>query len=140
MIGSVHTSFTLPRSEQTRRVLRAFDAGIDVLGHPSGRLLGERPEIDLDWDRVFDAAAEQGVLLEVNASPFRLDLWGERIRAARDRGALFVINSDAHSTSGLASQHLGVTQARRGWLEAQHVASTLSASALERRLGRAKRR
>lgn len=139
-IGSVHSAFDLPRAEQTRRVLRALDAGIDVLGHPTGRLLGERDSIHLDWDHVVAKAVERGVLLEINASPFRLDLWGELIQSGRERGARFAINSDAHQASGLRVQSFGVTQARRGGLRAGDVANTLEPAKLDRWLGHAKSR
>lgn len=138
VIGSIHSAFGLPRGEQTKRILRALDAGLDVLAHPTTRLLGQRPEIEADWDAVFARAKARGVLLEVNASPFRLDLAGERVRAARAHGLGFVVNSDAHSTSGLGAARFGVTQARRGGLAAADVANTLPAAKLEKRLGHAR--
>lgn len=138
-IGSVHSHFALPRKEQTARVLRAVESGIDLLGHPTGRKIAERPEIDVDWNRVFERAADSGVLLEINASPERLDLAGERVRAAREHKVRFVVNSDAHSVFGLHFLEYGLTQARRGGLEASQCVSSFSANQLERHLGHSKR-
>lgn len=140
IVGSVHSSFDLSEKDQTARVVRAIESGIDVLGHPSGRLLGTRPGIKLDWDAVFDAAKKRGVTLEVSASPFRLDLNGERASAARERGLLFAIDSDAHTRSGLRAMHYGITQARRGGLEAKHVITTFGEAAVLKHLGHARRR
>ncbi len=140
VVGSVHSSFNLPKKEQTARVLRALESGVDILGHPSTRLLGERGEIDVDWDKIFEAAKKTGAALEINGSPFRLDLAGERVRVARERGLSFAIDSDAHTTTGLRVMHFGVTQARRGGLEAKKVLNALPASQVRRRLlGRERR-
>lgn len=139
VIGSVHSSFELPQEDQTRRVLKALDSGVDVLGHPTGRLLGRRDSIRLSWERIAETARERAVLLEINASPYRLDLWGDLVGVARERGAHFALDSDAHTTTGLRVQHFGVVQARRGGLRAEDVANTGSASALRKMLGHAKR-
>lgn len=139
VLGSVHSSFQLPREEQTRRVLRAIESGIDVLAHPTGRKVLARPSIELDMERVAEAAAERGVLLEIDAAPDRLDLWGELVKVCRDAGARFVIDSDAHSVEELGAIALGVTQARRGWLEPKHVLNSQPLSALRKHLGHATR-
>lgn len=139
VIGSVHGSFKLPREEQTRRVLAAMDAGIDILGHPTARKILERPSIELDMERVAEKAAERGVLLEIDATPDRIDLWGELVKLGRDRDALFVIDSDAHSVSELEHMPFGVTQARRGWLERRHVLNAQPLAQLRKHLGHAKR-
>jgi DNA polymerase (family X) len=141
VIGSVHSHMRLPRKEQTQRILQAFDHGVDILAHPTTRLLGQRNEIEVDWEHVYEAAADRGVVLEINASPFRLDLSGERVAAARERGvALFAIDSDAHTDTGLRWMTHGVVQARRGGLEEGHVLNALPPAQLQKRLGRAKRR
>lgn len=139
VIGSVHSHFKLDAKAQTARVLNAMDQGIDVLGHPSARQLGQRPEIALDWDRVLDHARTRGVLMEINASPFRLDLAGERVWTARERGVQFAVGSDAHTTSGLSAQSYGITQARRGGCAPRDVVNALPASTLGKHLGHAQR-
>jgi DNA polymerase (family X) len=140
VIVSVHTAFQLRPKDQTARILKAFDQGADVFAHPTTRKILSRPELDADWERVYEAAAERGVALEVNASPERLDLAGERVRAARERKASFVIDSDAHAGSALAWIRYGLSQARRGGLTASDVLNGLSAARLEPRLGRSRRR
>ena len=92
---------------------------VDIISHPSGRKIGQRPDLDLDWEAFFRAAAETGTLLEINGSEERLDLSAERIRAAREAGCGFVISSDAHERSEWRNLDFGVAMARRGWLEAR---------------------
>ena len=139
VIVSVHSAFNLPPKDQTARILRAFDQGADVFAHPTTRKVLGRPEIDADWDRVYAAAAEQGVALEINASPDRLDLSGERVRAANVHHPPFVIDSDAHTDTGLAWIRYGLPQARRGGLQAKDVLNGLTAAQLAKRLGRSRR-
>ena len=90
---------------------------VDIIAHPSGRKIGRRPDLDLDWDAFYRRAAETGTFLEINGSEDRLDLDEERIRAAREAGCRFTIDSDAHDPTEW--QHLvwGTTIARRAWLE-----------------------
>ena len=139
IVGSVHSAFNIPKKEQTKRVLKAMDSGIDILGHPTCRRIKDRPPIEIDLEAVADKAKETGVLLEIDATPDRFDLWGETIHVCRERGARFVIDSDAHSVTGLAHIPFGVTQARRGWLTAEGVANTQPLRDLEKSLGHAKR-
>jgi DNA polymerase (family 10) len=98
---------------------------VDIIAHPSGRKIGIRPDLDLDWDRFYRTAAETGTLLEVNGSDERLDLDDRRIRAALDAGCTFTIDSDAHYMSEWDNVKWGVGLARRGWLEKKNVANTL---------------
>jgi DNA polymerase (family 10) len=88
---------------------------VRCLSHPTGRLLGRRPENALDLERVFEVAREHGVALEVNGLPARLDLSGEHVRDALQAGVRIVCSTDAHSTRGLANMPLSVHTARRGW-------------------------
>jgi DNA polymerase (family 10) len=125
VIGSVHSHFDLPRAEQTRRVIAAIESGcIDVLGHPTGRLLEKRAAYELDLEAVIAAAARCGVAIECNAYPDRLDVDDAGCRMARERGALVVIDTDSHATTHLAGLGGGVRVARRGGLEARHVLNT----------------
>ncbi len=98
---------------------------VDIISHPSGRKIGERPDLDLDWEAFYGLAAETGTLLEINGSEARLDLEPQRIRAARAAGCSFVISSDAHERAEWRHLDFGVAMARRGWLEAGHVANCL---------------
>lgn len=139
VIGSVHSSFTLDPKEQTDRILKSIETGIDILGHPTGRLVGQRPAIEYDFETVAQACRDADVLLEIDASPFRLDLNGDLIRAAKEIGCRFTIDSDAHTVAGLHAMHYGVTQARRGWLTAEDVVSTRKPEDIQKFLGHAKK-
>jgi DNA polymerase (family 10) len=131
VIGSVHSHFNLPRAEQTRRMVAAIESGIiDVVGHPTGRLLEQRAPYEVDMEALVAAAARTGVALECNAYPDRLDLNDEHCRMARERGAPIMIDTDSHATSHLQGLKHGVDVARRGGLEAAHVLNTRSVDGL----------
>ena len=122
---ALHTALDLDEETQTERVLRALDnPHVHVLAHPTGRRINERPPIEIDLDRVMEAAADRGCVLELNAQPERLDLSDVHCRRAKELGLPLVIGADAHSTDGLDVLHYGVDQARRGWLEADDVLNT----------------
>ncbi len=126
VIASVHSHLRLGRAEMTERLGRALeDEGVDALGHPTGRLIGERPPYEADWDEVFRRAAKSGTALEVNAHPKRLDLPSELIRRALGFGVKLVVGTDAHLPSQLGYLELGVLTARRGWATASCVLNTL---------------
>jgi len=132
VVGAVHSAFALPRRKQTERILRAMGSRyFTVLAHPSGRLLGEREAMDVDWLRIVRAAKERGCCLEVNAQPDRLDLDDVRCRMAKEEGVLVAVSSDAHSTFDFANLKFGIGQARRGWLEAKDVLNTRSLKELK---------
>jgi DNA polymerase (family 10) len=131
VIGSVHSHFDLPAAEQTRRIIAAMESGqIDVVGHPTGRLLEKRAPYAIDLEAIVAAAVRTGVALECNAYPDRLDLNDAGCRLARERGAFIVIDTDSHATSHLAGIGNGVRVARRGGLEPRHVLNTRSAAEL----------
>lgn len=137
VVAAVHSRFDLPRSAQTKRILRAIDnPHVSVLAHPSGRLLDAREPYDLDMLRVIRHARECGCALELNAHPERLDLADTWCKVAREEGALVAINSDAHSANDFANLRFGVGQARRGWLEAGDVLNTRPLAELLKRLRR----
>lgn len=124
-VCSIHGGFGLSREKQTERVLRAMDnPDFVIMGHPTGRLINERPPCEIDLDRLMEAAKERGCFLEVNAQPARLDLDDAHCKAARDMGLKAPISTDAHSVNGLEMMRFGVDQARRGWLEAHDVLNT----------------
>lgn len=139
VVASLHSRLDLPRQEQTRRVLRALrHPSVDVLGHPTGRLIGRRGGAALDLEALVKAAAEHGVALEVNAQPDRLDLDDVACHAAIGHGARIAVSTDAHGVPELGFMRWGVGQARRGWAEKEHVVNTLPLDALLKRLHRAR--
>lgn len=129
VVASVHTHFNLTREEMTERIVRAVKhPRVTMLGHSTGRLLLKRDGYQVDLDAVLRAAVESGCMIEINADPHRLDLDWVHCKRARAMGVMLVINPDAHSTHGLANYHFGVSVARRGWLEKQHVFNTRGAA------------
>lgn len=123
--ASVHGGQRMPRRELTKRVEEALrNPYVRCLSHPKGRYINRRPENALDLERVFDVALEEGVALEVNGLPDRLDLRGEHVRDALRAGVQIVCSTDAHSVPGLANIALSVATARRGWATAADVVNT----------------
>jgi DNA polymerase (family 10) len=122
---SIHTNFDLDEDPQTERVLHAMDnPNFHVWGHPTGRRINERPPLDLDLDRLLEAAEERGIVVELNAQPERLDLSDVYCKRAKELGLKVVIGADAHWTSDLDFLRYGIDQARRGWLEPNDVLNT----------------
>ncbi len=139
VVVSLHTALSLPRREQTRRVVRALQhRAVDILGHPTTRLLGQRAAAQLDLDEVYRVAADHGVILEVNAQPDRLDLDDLACQAAIRQGVCLAVSTDAHATGELGFLRWGVDQARRGWATKDDVVNTRSLSALLPLLHRAR--
>ncbi len=137
VLVSVHSHFELSAREQTKRLVRAIrHPAVQILAHPTGRMIGERAPIRLDLEELYEVAAAEGVLLEVNAQPSRLDLDDVAARAAVEHGVTLVINTDAHSTAELGFMRWGVDQARRAWATAGDVANTRSFNALLKLLRR----
>jgi DNA polymerase (family 10) len=135
VIASVHYGQQQPRQQITDRILGAVEnPHIDIIAHPTGRLIGRREPYAVDLDAVFAAAAKHGKLLEINANPARLDLDDVACAAAKAHGIPVVISSDAHSTGGLDVLRYGVLQARRGGLTAADVANTRPWPAIKRML------
>ncbi len=134
---SVHSFMDQDKKTMTDRVLRAIrHPEVDILAHPTGRLINKREPFELDVDAVLEAAAELDVAVELNANPNRLDLNDVHVRRAKELGVKVVISTDAHAPSGLDNMRFGVNQARRGWLEANDVLNTRSAKELRSWLGR----
>ncbi len=124
-VASVHSHFGLSRAEMTRRFVAACEnPHVNVIGHPTTRRMGKRPPVEVDFGELFRACARTGTALEINASPQRLDLPSDHIRAARDAGVRFAIDSDAHSVSDLGNMPYGVGTAQRGWLTPDDVINT----------------
>jgi DNA polymerase (family X) len=126
----------LARLDMTERVIRAIENPfVKIIGHLTGRLLGRRPGYAINLDAIISAAAEHRVILEINASPSRLDIEPDIARKASTAGVLISINTDAHAVSQLEYVPFGINVARRGWLEKQDVINTLSLEALRETLG-----
>lgn len=126
VLVSVHSQLQMPAPQMTQRLLKALaHPAVDVLAHPTARLINKRAPITVDLEAVFQAAKEHEVALEVNAQPDRLDLSDIHVQHARELGVKLIINSDAHSVEGLRMMRYGVDQARRGWLEKTQVVNTL---------------
>jgi len=122
VFASLHVSLRQPKEQVTQRLLNAIqNPNVDVIGHPTGRLIPDREGADLDMEAVFSAAAKSGVALEISAHPERLDLNDIHARRAIELGIVLSINTDAHSPGELDLMHFGVSTARRGWVEPQHV-------------------
>ncbi len=127
VVASVHVSRRQSRDDLTRRSLNGIRSPhVDVIAHPSGRMIGTRDDLDLDWDTVYAEAARTGTVLEMNGSPHRLDLAVERARRAVEVGCTLSIDSDAHKTAEFDHLRWGITQARRAWVEPGHVLNTRS--------------
>jgi DNA polymerase (family 10) len=127
VVASVHVGRRQPKAQLTQRTLAAIRSPhVDVLAHPSGRKIGQRPDLDLDWDLVYKEAARTGTALEMNGSPPRLDLAVERARRAVGMGCLLAIDSDAHDLNEQDFVRWGISQARRAWVEPASVVNTRS--------------
>ena len=131
VVASIHSNFNLSLAEQTQRMLRAIaNPYVDIIGHPTGRLLLGRAGYPIDMEAVIEAAATHGVCIEINANPSRLDLDWRFVRLARDRGIKVPIDPDAHSLTGLDDMRYGIGIGRKGWLRANDVLNTLETEAL----------
>jgi DNA polymerase (family X) len=132
VLVSVHSFMDMDRATMTRRVIRAMEhPGVDILAHPTGRILNRRSPFELDVEDVLQAAAALEVAVELNAHPKRLDLHDLHLRRAKELGVKVAINTDAHSTRELLLMSYGVDQACRGWLEPEDVLNTLPLAEME---------
>jgi DNA polymerase (family X) len=121
-VASIHSLLQRNEAAQTQRLLTAMEhPAVHAIGHPTGRKIGLRPGYDIDVDAVLDQAAETGTALEINGSPRRLDLGGDLVRRAVDRGVALVVNTDAHTVGELDNAQWGVLTAQRGWARAADV-------------------
>jgi DNA polymerase (family 10) len=135
VVAAVHSHFAMGRKQMTERIVRAIrNRWVHALAHPSGRLLGQREAYEVDLDEVASVAASEGVWLELNGQPQRMDLGDVAARAAHERGARVLVSSDAHSVDELRYRELGLSIARRAWLRKQDVVNTSCARELARQL------
>lgn len=146
VIASIHSQMKMDASRMTERILRAMENPyVNIIGHPTGRLIGQREPYELNIDELIKRAADLGVALEINASPERLDLKDEHAHMCKGYGAMVVIGTDAHSIAHLEFMRYGVGTARRGWLEPKDVINTMPLKRLrefltQRRPGRRSKR
>ena len=124
-IAGVHSNFKMEKDKMTERIIRAMkNPNIDILSHPTGRVLRKRDEYQCDFDKVLRAAREYNVVLEINAQPKRMDLTSQNVRRAKEAGVKMVINTDSHEKDQLKFMELGIAQARRGWAEKKDIINT----------------
>lgn len=128
-VASIHTSFTQDKDTMTKRLISAIENPyVNIVGHPSGRLLNERDPADPNWDKVFDAVRSNNKILEINSQPNRLDLPDDLVRKAIEWGIKMIVNSDAHSVDQFDYIKYGIYNARRGWAERKDIINTLDFS------------
>ena len=136
VVASVHSNFTLTEVEMTKRIIRAIENPfVNIIGHPTGRMLGYRPMYPLNIAEVIAAAAENNTVLEINGSPSRLDLDPQFVRMAKSAGVLLAVNTDAHGIPQLAHRKSGLNVARRGWLTKDEVINTYPLEKLREECG-----
>ncbi len=137
VLVAVHYKFNLSKEQQTRRILKAFENPyVNILAHPTGRMIGVREPIALDMERILAKAKEYNIHMEINAQPERLDLTDIHAKMAKEMGVKMAINTDAHNIFSLRYMEYGVNQARRGWCEKSDIINTRSLKELKKLLQR----
>ena len=132
LVASVHSYFRLSEEEQTKRLITAIENPlVNVIGHPSGRMVGHRPPIDFDFNAVCDAAIRTGTALEVNSFPDRLDLRDDHVRWATERGVTLSVDTDSHAPKHMDNIRFGVATAQRGWAQKSDVLNTRTLKQLQ---------
>ena len=135
VVASIHVALKMSETEMTKRVCSVLEQyPVNILGHPTDRLLNVREPLPLNLDQVFETARQHRVFMEINASPSRCDLAGEQVKAALQAGCQFALSTDAHAVNGLEHYPLGVLMARRGWLENQKVLNCWELPKIEKAL------
>lgn len=126
VIAGIHSRFKMPKEKMTERIIRAMkNPHIDIISHPTGRILKKRDEYQIDFDKILKVARQTGKILEINAWPQRLDLCDTNIKKAKEAGVKMIINTDSHQKDQLYFMEYGVSQARRGWAEKNDIINTL---------------
>jgi len=125
VIAGVHSQFKMEKEKMTERIIRAMkNPNVDIISHPTGRILKRRDEYQADFDKILRAAKETGTILEINSYPERLDLNDQNIRRAKEAGVKMIINTDSHHKDQMRFIELGIAQARRGWAEKEDIINT----------------
>ena len=131
VIAGAHSSLKMPKKEMTERLVKAMqNKNIDIISHPTGRLIGRRDEYQMDFDKILEVAKKTGTILEINSAPERLDLNGFHVRRAKEAGIKMIINTDSHQKEQLKLMEYGISQARRGWAEKENIINTNSVEKL----------
>ena len=131
VIAGVHSSMKMDKDAMTERIVKAMkNPHVDIISHPTGRILKQRDEYQIDFDKILRTAKETKTILEINSSPDRLDLKDSNIRKAKEMGIKMIINTDAHHFNHLRVMKFGIAQARRGWAEKKDIINTQSLSEL----------
>ncbi len=131
VIAGVHSTLKMPKQEMTQRIVKAMqNPNVDIISHPTGRLINQRDEYQMDFDKIMEVAKKTGTILEINSSPFRLDLDGFNVRRVKTKGIKMIINTDSHQKEQLDLMEYGIGQARRGWAEKKDIINTNSAEEL----------
>jgi DNA polymerase (family 10) len=131
VIAGMHSVLKMKKEEMTERMIKAMkNKNVDIISHPTGRLIGKRDEYLLDFDKILKTAKETGTILEINSFPDRLDLRDVYIRRAKKEGVKMIINTDSHQKQQLPLMEYGVSQARRGWAEKEDIINTNSVEKL----------
>jgi DNA polymerase (family 10) len=137
VVGAVHTKFAQSKDEMTKRIIKAIEnPNVDIIAHPTGRLIGKREPYQVDMDKIMDACKANKKVLELNAYPERLDLSDINCRKAKEKGIKIAISTDAHADAHLEWIKFGVATAKRGWIEPEDVINTLPLSKLLKFLSR----
>ena len=122
MIAGIHSNFKMEKSKMTERIINAIkNPNVDIISHPTGRILQKRDEYQIDFDKILRAAKETGTILEINSYPERLDLSDQNIRRAKEAGVKMVIITDSHHLDQMRFMEFGIAQARRGWTEKKDI-------------------
>ncbi|KKQ76092.1 MAG: PHP domain protein [Parcubacteria group bacterium GW2011_GWC1_38_6] len=131
VIAGVHSSLKMDKTKMTDRIINAMkNPNVDIISHPTGRLINRRDEYRMDFDKILKVAKETETILEINSSPVRLDLKDQDIRYAKEVGVKMIINTDSHHKDQLRFMEFGVSQARRGWAEKKDIINTNSVEEL----------
>jgi DNA polymerase (family 10) len=131
VIAGAHSSLKMPKQEMTQRLVKAMqNPNVDIISHPTGRLIGRRDEYQMDFDEILEVAKKTGTILEINSSPFRLDLNGFNVRRVKAHGIKMIINTDSHQKEQLGLIEYGIGQAKRGWAEKSDIINTNSVEKL----------
>jgi DNA polymerase (family 10) len=127
VIAGVHSRFKMSKEEMTERIIRAIkNPNVDIISHPTGRLIQKRGEYEIDFDKILKVAKETGTILEINSYPERLDLNDINIKKAKEMGVKMIINTDAHHVDQMRFIEFGIAQARRGWAEKEDIINSWS--------------
>ena len=122
VIAGAHSQFKMPKGKMTERIIKAMkNPHVDIISHPTGRILQHRDEYEIDFDKILKIAKETGTILEINANPYRLDLKDINIKKAKQAGVKMIINTDSHQSDQMKFMEYGISQARRGWTEKKDI-------------------